>query len=302
MLQVEDPAAAYVSDGDLLSMFTGQVCMRNRELTKVFKAKFDMGLDAVDILSFGSVELQQPPIIAFSTELDHFRNLFTAGDLLFTNGGIIPNKALTFAFKMRPNMGLDGVTFIGSEKSIKRFIRLVALNAPSTTAAASWLNGKLQEELKRLQMDIWFSIEGSHPFITPTGAASLVLDGDVLSAATGTIVARQDQLLPAAPAGAYPTDPRGKGVDFGVDGLNAARNGDVKTIHFSTEILFKKEEIGFFDGDVLQSGGAVKFVNEALVTPFIPAYNYLGLDAIWFLIPTDPVGLPDAPDANMRGN
>lgn len=299
MLQVEGPAS-YVSDGDLLSMFGGQVCMRNRELTKVFKAKFDMGLDAVDILTFGNVEKQQPAVIAFSTELDHFRNMFTAGDLLFTHGGIIPNKALTHLFRMRPNMGLDGVHFIGSEKSIQKFIRIVGKNAPSATATASWLNGRLQQVLKRLEMDIWFSIEGSYPTVDSAGAPLLVLDGDVLSAVTGTIVARQDQLLPT---GTYPTDPRGKGIDFGVDGINASRDGDVKTIHFSTEILFKNAEIGFFDGDILQTGGAVRFVNEDLTKPFIPAYEYLGLDATWFLIQSAAPNLPvPAPATDMRGS
>jgi hypothetical protein len=294
----------YVSDGDMLSMFGGQVCMRNRQLTKIFKAKFDMGLDALDILTFGKQDatVVVPPVIAFSTELDHYRGLFTAGDLLFTTGGIIPNHALTFLFKMRPNMGLDGVHFVGSEQSIKKFYRKMMVNTPSATAANVWREGGLQRVLTALEMDIWFSIEGSYPTLDAAGAPLLILDGDVLSARTGTIVARQSEVLPGLGVGPYPTDPRIRGVDFGLDGLVATRSGDPKSIHFSTEILYKNPDLGFFDGDVLQSGGALRFANETLVGPFFAAYDYLGLDAISFVVQEAPtVPLPPAA-TDMRGN
>lgn len=306
----------YVSDGDLLSFAggggVGQVCARNKQLTSKFQQPYDIGLDAVDILQFPNAATQTTRyVVAFSTELDHRRNMFSSGDLVFTNGGVIPNAALTFLFNIKQDMGLDAVQFIGDMGAIKKFLTKVAEYTPikDINAPKKWNNGVLQSFLKRYKIDIWFSIEGT--WGRPEG--NLILDGDVLSAATGTIVAKQSELLPGIPGGPYPTDPRVRGVDFGLDGLASLRTGETqtdiaKTIYFSTEIL-KKTAPGFFDGDVMQAGGAIRFVNEQFVNPFVPAYNYLGLDALYLsdelLTPgTAPeggvLGLPDAPE--LRGN
>lgn len=319
MLQAEPfDGNQYISDGDLLSVISpvgggvGQVCARNRDLTKVFKQPFDIGLDAVDVFMFENATNQSTRyVVAFSTELDHRRNIFSAGDLVFTNGGVIPNEALTFLFNIKQDMGLDAVHFIGDIDNIKKFVAKVAEYSPlkGATLPTKWLNGGLQSFLKRYKIDIWFSLEGT--WDRPVD--KLILDGDVLSAATGTIVAKQSELLPGLPGGPYPTDPRVRGVDFGVDGLAALRTGETpgdiaKTIYFSTEILLKNAEIGFFDGDVMQTGGAIRYVNEQFVFPFVPQVFYLGLDAL-YLSPEllDPEvklngGLIPVPGAELRGN
>lgn len=290
----------YVSDGDLLSTVGGEVCARNNQLTRRLRVpgRFDLGLDAVDILRFGTLEPDNTgpatAVIAFSTELDHPRGLFTAGDLLLTHGGIIPNRALTFAFSIPHDIGLDGLQIVGSPESIRRFINLTGRNAPSIAARDSWLNGRLQNVLKRLEMDIWFSVEGSW-----LRGENLILDGDILSARDGVILVRHSQLLPGITTGPYPTDPRIRGVDFGVDAIAAQRDGQVQSIHFSTEILYKNPELGFFDGDVLQIGGAVRFTNEQFVAPFVPAVFYLGLDALWLPLEAPVVGQSDGA---LRGN
>lgn len=322
MLQAEPfDGNQYISDGDLLSVIppvgagVGQVCARNRDLTKVFKQPFDIGLDAVDVFIYENVTNQSTRyVVAFSTELDHRRNIFSAGDLVFTNGGVIPNEALTFLFNIKQDMGLDAVHFIGDLGNIKKFLAKAAELSPlkGTALPTKWLNGGLQSFLKRYKVDIWFSLEGT--WDRPVD--KLILDGDVLSAATGTIVAKQSELLPGIGVGPYPTDPRIRGVDFGVDGLAALRTGETpadvaKTIYFSTEIL-KKGELAFFDGDVMQTGGAIRYVNEQFVVPFVPAVFYLGLDALYLspelLNPgTAPDGGPNGglipvPGADLRGN
>jgi hypothetical protein len=294
----------YVSDGDLLSIVGGQVCARNRQLTKVFKAGADLGLDAVDLFYFPQANAAgEVGIVVFSTELDHRRGLFTAGDLLSTQGGVIPNKALTHLFKINQDVGLDAVQLIGKPENIRRFLGLMKQYSPLTNTAgpSKWLEGRLQAILKRLQVDIWFSIEG-----TWGRNDGLILDGDILSAASGTIVAKQSELLPGIGVGGpYPTDPRTRGVDFGVDGLAASITGDPKLIHFSTEILYKNADLGFFDGDVLQTGGAVRFVNEDFVAPFVPAVFYLGLDALYLPESYFSNPNPDTPPqggSSLRGN
>src|SRR5262249_42609460 len=104
----------YVSDGDVLSP-TGQVCARNAELLAHFDVRQDLGLDGLDILSF------DPPLVAFSTELDSPFGTFTSGDLLLTNGGIIPNSALVAPFGINYNIELDDLKFMGNIKNILDF-------------------------------------------------------------------------------------------------------------------------------------------------------------------------------------
>ncbi len=110
----------------------------------------DLGLDALDIL------VVDERLIAFSTELDSPHGNFGAGDLLFTNGASIPNAALLFRFDIPLDLGLDGVHFVGRPDGIRRFLEVVGGTAPQ-----DWLGGKLQDVLTELDIDIWFSVEGS---------------------------------------------------------------------------------------------------------------------------------------------
>lgn len=262
----------YISDGDLLST-NGQVCARNAELLRRFDVRVDLGLDAVDILDFDA------GIIAFSTELDSPNGSFTAGDLLITTGAVIPNSALVAAFGIRHDIGLDEVKFIGRMDAIRRF-----LDIAQNTRREDWQGDRLQSVLKELNIDIWFSIEG-----TVWNRQRPILDGDLLSA-TGAIVAtNRDLLVPGAPAG-LPAD----GVDFGLDAFAVAREAieaarDLSAIFFSTELLHEGRA-SFTDGDVLRQGGGVVATNDALIAAFNPAAKFLGLDALWF-----PFSLPGDP-------
>ncbi|MBK8027716.1 MAG: hypothetical protein IPK19_41635 [Chloroflexi bacterium] len=249
----------YISDGDLLS-FDGRVCARNAWLARQFDVVQDLGLDAVDILDF------ERGIVAFSTELDSPHGNFTAGDVLFTPGFRIPNQALVAPFQISFNIGLDGLHFVGSDENLRRFIDIATGTPPD-----DWLGGKLQGVLHELNIDIWFSVEGTAPYLRN----SLILDGDVLSARHGIVLPHQSQLLsPPTPAG-IPM----RGVDFGLDGLTGRREPDRRSLLFSTEILYDGES-SFTDGDVLRYGGAIVFHNEDLVAPFEPAARFLGVDAI----------------------
>lgn len=257
----------YISDGDVLS-FDGQVCARNRDLLlPSFDVNDDLGLDALDILRIDTRGRRH--VIAFSTELDSPHGTFTAGDLLFTTGGIIPNAALVLPFQIPYDIGLDGVHFIGSEDRLLRLVEFVRNRDPEDP---EWTQGLLQGILKELEIDIWFSIEGTWPFSEDRP----ILDGDVLSARDGIVVLAQWQLLdPLIPAG-IPD----RGVDFGLDGLTGSREPDRESVVFSTEILYRGRESSFTDGDVLRVGGSVVTTNESLVKPFSPAADFLGLDAL----------------------
>ena len=253
----------YISDGDLLS-FHGQVCVRNADLMLPFGIKEDLGLDAVDILSF------EPGLIAFSTKLDSTNGMFTAGDLLITNGVIIPNSALMLPFGIRHDVGLDELKFVGKIEDILRFV-----DAARGVKREAWGDGILQKMLKEFSIDIWFSIEG-----TKWDPRRPILDGDLLSASGNVVATNRELLSPGAPAGLQVD-----GVDFGLDAFAVARDvkhrrGEPLDIFFSTRILYRGKP-GFTDGDVLRQGGGVVITNEALVTPFHPAANFLGLDALW---------------------
>lgn len=254
----------YISDGDLLSP-DGQVCARNAELLRRFDIKVDLGLDGVDILGF------EPGLVAFSTELESPFGTFTAGDLLFTSGAVIPNSALVAAFGIRHNVGLDELKFVGKLENVLRFAEVA-----SRTRREEWTGDKLQSTLKQFGIDIWFSIEG-----TIWDPQKPILDGDVLSASGSIIASNRDLLNPGAPAG-LPS----KGVDFGLDAFAVAREAidravDLSAIFFSTEINYDGR-VHFTDGDVLRQGGAVVSTNASLVAAFKPAAKFLGLDALWF--------------------
>jgi hypothetical protein len=121
-------------------------------------------------------------------------------------------------------------------------------------------------------LDIWFSTEGTGPY--PTQPA--FLDGDLLSARDGAIVARNSLLLPPGVPAGIPN----RGVDFGLDAVTCDRAGNRENIHFSTEILYKREP-SFTDGDVLLILNGVVYTNKDLVHCFEPKSNFLGLDALY---------------------
>lgn len=256
-----------ISDGDLIArnLATGAttVCARNHDLVRQFDVNEDMGLDAVDVI------LAEKGLIAFSTELDSPHRNFTDGDILFPDGTIIPNAVLIRRFKLRDNIGLDGLHFTGGRDAIIRVIdtarsmgRDVLMKEPD----------KLLDLMKELGVDIWFSVEGTGPVPGAPG----ILDGDILSAVSGSKVVPQNSLLdPPIPAG-IPA----RGVDFGVDAITSNREGSRKHLIFSTEILYRRRPAPFSDGDLLRLGGTVAIKHETLVSPLEPAADFLGLDAV----------------------
>ncbi len=265
-----------ISDGDLLSP-NGVVCARNADLLSVFSPQTplpDLGLDAVDIVD------AQNYLVAFSTSLDDPNGRFTAGDLLVTNGAIIPNVALVNLFGVSYDIGLDEVKFTGKLDGIKAF-----LAEASDRARDYWLEqGRLRDALQRREIDIWFSTEGTW---TPAGAAGF-LDGDILSAATGTIVVSQSAILPTSVPAGIPN----RGVDFGVDAFAVPRNGNREQLYFSTEILYeapKEDGLSFTDGDVLLMGDGVISLNWSLIAAFEPKARMLGLDALFIDVGPPPV-------------
>ena len=252
-----------ISDGDLL-LSTGTVYMRNYALLKPFRVSYDLGLDAVDVIDV------EKRIVAFSTELDHPRGLFTAGDLLATNGAVIPNVALLAMFQIpqKYDLGLDAVQFIGAPDAIVSFLKEV-----KRRDRRYWTENaeRLIKILQKLNLDIWFSTEGTAPIV----GKPMFLDGDLLSAAKGIIVVANSALLPTSVPAGIPT----RGVDFGLDALLCDRKGNPQLIHFSTEIRFDGRS-SFTDGDVIQSGNGVVIQNIDLIKAFKPKADFLGLDAL----------------------
>jgi hypothetical protein len=251
-----------ISDGDLLGKDCF-ICARNQDLMQVFDVTLDLGLDAVDIIN------AERQLAAFSTELDS-PNLgqFTAGDLLATNGAIIPNIALMFNFNIRYDIGLDAIHFVGPSDQIVAFLdEARGLGRDFFITNPDALSGMLRQ----WRIDIWFSTEGTGPL---PDAPSL-LDGDLLSAESGTIVAGNDTLLPAEVPAGIPL----RGVDFGLDAVTAHRNGDRSLIDFSTEILYS-DTLNFTDGDILKFNNGVITVNQELISCFEPKADFLGLDAL----------------------
>ena len=253
-----------ISDGDLLNA-EGYVYMPNYKLLDVFEVNFDLGLDAADVID------KEDHFVAFSTELDDPNDRFTAGDLLVTNGTILPNSALLYAFGIphELDLGLDAVHFIGKREYIIEF-----LNEMEAGGNEHWQQNpeKVIEYLKDLDIDIWFSTEGTPPLLSPEKPR--FLDGDLLSAATGIIVIPNSKLLPTSVPAGIPD----LGVDFGLDAVTLDED---KVIEFSTEILYEGE-LSFTDGDVLLQDDGVKIQNIELIKPFEPKVEELGLDALSF--------------------
>lgn len=252
--------------GDLLTSHPTAVCARNEDLLQIFDIvnKDDLGLDAADVIDVDGY------IVAFSTEIDSPNNgqtvtQFTAGDLLITNGVVIRNAELTFKSSITYDIGLDAVHFIGEKQTIVAVLEFFRTQGVPTGLAFS-------QELARLGIDIWFSIEGT---FTPSEPLNQILDGDLLSARDGVIVAKQIDLFPASVPAGIPQ----RGVDFGLDAATADRRGDVATIEFSPEILFDKEPL-FIDGDALRYGGGAHMPNDFLIRGFETVTSEVGLDAL----------------------
>jgi hypothetical protein len=268
-----------ISDGDLLGLGC-RICARNNDLLNNFDISADLGLDAADVIDIDSY------IVAFSTELDSTnQGQFTAGDLLTTNGVIIPVATLLYQFNVSADLGLDGIHFVGDKNNIIGF-----LSDATTIARDSWLTNPdlLLQMLATYDIDIWFSVEGT----APTPSAPQFLDGDILSARYGTIVKHNADILPATVPAGIPY----RGVDFGVDAIAANHNGDL--LRFSTEILYNKDPgFAFTDGDVLQIDGTVVMDNSSLIACFEPRAGFLGLDAL-SLAAENFSDLGDAPDSS----
>jgi len=257
----------FISDGDLLGRH-GRICARNWDLVHdAFDVDQDMGLDAADVISI------EQELVAFSTELDSPHGNFKAGDLLTNHGAAVPNQALLAAFGQHPDLGLDAVHFVGRTGSIVRFLAYVR-----EQGRGFWLQnpqafpGYLEEH----GVDLWFSIEGT----LPIAGAPMILDGDLLSAATGTVIYRNSVWL-AAP---IPAGLPNRGVDFGLDAFGADCYGKRDTARFSTEILYRHEDpaLTFTDGAVLAFGGGVVEKNWDLIAGFEPMTRMMGLDALTY--------------------
>ncbi|MBN2536004.1 MAG: hypothetical protein JXB88_24200 [Spirochaetales bacterium] len=262
MAKTADGAVVMVSDGDLLT-WNGIIFMRNCDLLIAFKEQFDLGLDAVDVIR------SKDKLIAFSTELDSTNNLFNAGDLLITNGAIIPNEALLFNFKLprNLNLGLDGVQFVGEYEGIIEFCYKAA------SLPVDYFKEKpeaLAEILNQYNIDILFSTEGTAPY----PEKPMFLDGDLLSAKNGVIAVPNSNLLPLAVPAGLPS----RGVDYGLDAVMFPRASYEKYLYFSTEIL--NNQPAFTDGDILLMGNGVIIPNSNLIKSFNPRSDFLGLDAL----------------------
>ena len=266
------PGGPVVSDGDLLSYEVGagtRLCARNEDLLRVFDiTRFDHGLDAVD-----KIEINPEVVMAaFSTEIDSVNGAgqFTAGDLLFTNGAVVPNNALLVKFDLPRslNLGLDAVHIEGAPNE-KR-----ALLAELSNTDVKQLRenpGLLIEILERTNTDILFSTEATPPEVQKPQ----FLDGDLLSAKNGVIVRSNNDLLPALPSG-LPD----KGVDYGLDAYTPAIDPieQVPIELFSTEVQARNNSIS--DGDALMVGPGIYLRNKDLIASFEPLDTDMGLDAL----------------------
>jgi len=270
----------YVSDGDLLGP-NGAICARNWDLVKQFDIPEDkdLGLDAADVIDV------ERYLVAFSTELDSPYGNFTAGDLLVSNGAVIANAALTYNFNVDHDIGLDAVHFVGDKNEIVTFLTFVLEQGLDRDY---WRKNpsQLADYLEEAGIDIWFSTEGTWWLLdlrTP------FLDGDLLSARDGKVVAENGTLLPST----VPADIRNDGVDFGLDAFTSLTRDvemGARQSYFSTEILYNdpKDVLSFSDGDTLKFGNGIAFTNWGLIAPFNPRARDLGLDALSFVLKPPP--------------
>jgi hypothetical protein len=183
------------------------------------------------------------------------------------------------------DLGLDALHFVGEKGAITAFLQAVV---EAQITRSYWLQhpDELAGWLEEYGIDIWFSTEGSWKPLEAIG----FLDGDLLSASSGSIVADNQELL----ASGVPADVRNHGVDFGLDAASGARARVRNQIRFSTEILYQNQ-VSFTDGDVLNYNDGIAYTNKGLVQSFEPAADFLGLDAfhsVTFEEPLNDVYLP----------
>ena len=125
------------------------------------------------------------------------------------------------------------------------------------------------------EIELRFSPEGTAPW----PKEPKFLDGNLLSAATGTIVATNSDLLPLSVPAGIPK----RGVDLGLDAVTLVILDNKKNIGFSTEILYEGR-LSFTDGDVLLQDDGVTIQNIELIKSFEPKAKELGLDALSFYL------------------
>ena len=266
------PGGQVVSDGDLLSYVNGagsQLCARNGELLRNFDTnEYDLGLDALDQIAIDDDAV----IAAFSTEIDSVNGAgqFTAGDLLFTPGWVIPNAALLVKFGLprQLNLGLDAVYIEGAPDEKRKLVEILR-GLPSDDLRQN--PDLLIDILDETNTDILFSTEATPPDVQQPQ----FLDGDLLSAKTGTIVRANADLLPALPAG-LPN----RGVDYGLDAYTPALDPieNVPIELLSIEIQARGKTVS--DGDALTVGPGIFLRNHDLIASFEPLDRDMGLDAL----------------------
>jgi len=170
-------------------------------------------------------------------------------------------------------MGLDAIHFVGETRAIAAFLAYAKDKGRDFWAQnPDAFRGMLKEH----GIDLWFSIEGTIPLV----GAPMILDGDLLSAANGTIVHRNANWLSLPIPAGLPD----RGVDFGLDAFGSDCFGKNEWARFSTEILYRpKDPVNTFtDGDVLAYGGGVLQTNWDLTAGFEPLTRMVGLDALTY--------------------
>lgn len=266
------PGGPVVSDGDLLAYEIGggtTLCARNEELLRVFDiSRYDHGLDALDKIEINA----EVVFAAFSTEIDSVNGAgqFTAGDLLFTNGAVVPNNALLVRFDLPRslNLGLDAVHIEGAPEEKRDLLAKL----DSTDVDQLRDNPQiLIEILEGTNTDILFSTEGTPPDVQKP----LFLDGDLLSAKNGVIVRSNNDLLPLLPSG-LPD----KGVDYGLDAYTPSLDPieQVPIELLSIEVQARENTVS--DGDLLTTGPNIYLRNKDLIGPLEPRDTDMGLDAL----------------------
>ena len=283
-----DVANPIVSDGDLLAagfpaLGGCRIVARNAQLLQALNGgEFDLGLDAAVVLD----PTEDALLVAFSTSLDDFQGLFTAGDLLVTNNAIITNAVLLANFPNVPpelDVGLDALHCRGDPEACRIFFEAFEGQRIDIEDAAQFF-GLLEES----GIDILFSTEGSAPF--PDLGFK---DGDLLSVLGGIVI--PNSALFAVQSGHNP-DP--DAVDYGLDAftlgrvtighispfaarLTAAAAGpvDIPVPLYSSEIVSIDE---FTDGDMLRAAASVAALNNQLIFCFGPRARDMGLDALHF--------------------
>jgi hypothetical protein len=252
-----------ISDGDLLR--PGHVYMRNQKLLSAFRVRRDLGLDAAHVADV------EKGLVAFSTELDDPRGKFSAGDLLVTNGAVIPNAVLLTYFGIRDtDLGLDAVFLKGQLPNVVAFLHAIKRVGPSRLRDDPRLLLKTLEQFDHV--DIWFSTEGTPP---PEDNPPF-LDGDLLRIRTTPKILTQETLLPSGVPAGIPA----RGVDFGLDAMECMMWGDLHYFRFSTEILYENATDSFTDGDLLRFGIGFDAPHKHLIQGFEPETFFFGLDAM----------------------